>query len=451
MKKWFIGVFLLALTLSHSVPITYQGKLTDFWDLGVNDTAKVLLEIYDEPLGGTLVDADTVYNVIIEKGLFSAIFDLSTPISPLDDSLYYQVSIDIGSGFARLSPRQLITSNFATMWSEQCEEATWAQQAQFANQSNIASHAFYADSAGMVAGTAPDSVTYAIYSDTASFTIYSDSSNYVDTSGHSLFADSSGAVTWEMISNYFRVINDTAFHEVRVSDTLRYFTFTYDTLLSFEKINSGGQTGLQIQEYGHPSTPILFAIYDDNGFTFWAGETLLVISSTEITNGYAILANDDTVLSFTVEDDADGIAFKVDEDTLYYLNYDSLLIELVGTDDIWGALSDTMDNRLDTLMAELSDSLDAFRGELSDSLNSRFIAGVGTITTGNPSVVINEPEVSATSIITITMDCTGGTNPGFTVPLAILNITDGVSFTVGTADGSNAPANISFYYIIFKP
>ena len=65
--------------------------------------------------------------------------------------------------------------------------------------------------------------------------------------------------------------------------------------------------------------------------------------------------------------------------------------------------------------------------------------------------MINEPNVTSTSIIMVTLDCTSGTNAGFNVPVAILNITDGVSFTVGTADGSNVPEDLSFEYIIFKP
>jgi len=496
MKKFYCLAFVFLFSCLIALPISYQGKLTDFSGLGMNDTIDVYIEIYDDAWGGTLIDADTVSGVTVEKGLFSAIFDLGTPLSPLSTPLYFQVGINDGTSWHVLSPRQQITASFAAMWANR---ADWAMAAR---------HADYADSAGITIATVTnaDSAKYAIYADTAYYTAFVDSArvsgiaHFADTSGFtvnadtanytvfadstriaafadsariSAFADSAGAVTWDMISNYFKVINDTAFHQITASDTLTYITFTDDTMLSIEKINSAGQIGVSIREYGHPSSSIMYLLYDSLGLTFWAGDTIVVINYEEIPNGITLLMNNDTLATFTIEDDSDGIALKFDRDTLYYLNYDSLMTSLLGTDDIWGALSDTFDtyadslinviqanldtfanemnDSLDTLQSRLADSIDAFRSELSDTLSARFIGGTGTIPSGSPSIVINEANITAASVIMVTLNCTSGTNPGFNIPLAVLNITDGVSFTVGTADGSNVPANLSFEYIIFKP
>ena len=509
MKKFYSLGFLFLFSVVFALPITYQGKLTDFAGIGMNDTIDVSLAIYDDAWGGTLIDADTISGVIVEKGLFSAIFDLESSVSPLTTQLYYQVGINDGTGWQVLSPRQKVTANFASMWANKADWAADARHADYADSTVVIVSTTYADVAGFaVNANSADYATFADsarvsdtahFADVAGFTVNSDTANYAafaDSTRIAAFADSAGAVTWDMLSNYFMTINDTAFHQIVVSDTFKYLTFVTDTLLSFYKINSGGQTGVYIEQFGHPSLPLFFAIYDsattrgiiyaagdtiaiidpvqtDDGYALLfnndtlvnagynssasiftiisSGDTVLSIDPVRTADGYALLFNGDTILTIDVINDSLGIGVSVDSDTVFYLDYDSLMVDLFGTDDIWGALSDTLDSYSDSLMSEMSDSMDAFRSELSDTLSNRFIGGAGTIPSGSPSVVINEPNVTSTSIIMVTLDCTSGTNAGFNVPVAILNITDGVSFTVGTADGSNVPADLSFEYIIFKP
>ena len=419
--------------------ISYQGKITDISGVGVNATLPMVFYFYDHPTVGTLLETCPAGAVDIQKGLFSVDIDLTLSSDEALGNLWIEIEVDGVS----LSPRQKVNAEMLAFGAVYADTANFAIETDSARVSGIA---HFADTSGFTVNS--DTANYATFADSTRIAAFADSARI------SAFADSAGAVTWDMISNYFMTINDTAFHQIVVSDTFKYLTFVTDTLLSFYKINSDGQTGVYIEQFGHPSLPLFFAIYDSattRGIVYAAGDTIAIIDPVQTDDGYALLFNSDTALTMNVINDSLGIGVSVDSDTVFYLDYDSLMVDLFGTDDIWGALSDTFDNYSDSLMSEMSDSMDAFRSELSDTLSSRFIGGAGTIPSGTPSVVINEPNVTSTSIIMVTLDCTSGTNAGFNVPVAILNITDGVSFTVGTADGSNVPADLSFEYIIFKP
>ncbi|MCD6417283.1 hypothetical protein J7M00_00680, partial [bacterium] len=449
-RKIFVLFLLVIITGAFSVPIAYQGKLTNATGVGINDTVDIAILIYDAPTLGTLIDADTSTSVIVFHGLFSTIFDLNIPAASITGALYAEIQIYDGSVWRVLSPRQKVTSTFTAMWSQKSDWAANAHHADYADSTVVivsttyadsAKYAIYADTAyytafadsARVSDTAhfADEAGFTVNADTANYTTFADSTRiaaFADSARISAFADSAGAVTWDKISNYLMAVNDTAFHKITVSDTFKCLTFITDTLLSFYKINSDGQTGVYIEQFGHPSLPLFFAIYDSattRGIIYAAGDTIAIIDPVQTADGYAILFNSDTALTINVINDSLSIGVLVNSDTVFYLDYDSLMVDLLGTDDIWGALSDTFDNYSDSLMNEFSDSLNSFRSELSDTLSSRFIGGTGTIPSGSPSVVINEPNVTSTSIIMITLDCTGGTNAGFNVPVAILNITDG--------------------------
>ncbi len=138
-------------------------------------------------------------------------------------------------------------------------------------------------------------------------------------------ADSADAVTWQKITEYLKAINDTCFHPIFANDSTAYLVFVDDTMLVFRKRidPSCDATGILVDLWGHPSITIAAAVYDTVGLTFWAlGDTVGVFQLLNNSNGVFILFNGDTVAE---------------------LFYDTLLVNLIGTDDFWGTLIDTLE------------------------------------------------------------------------------------------------------------
>ncbi|MCD6123557.1 hypothetical protein J7J62_00045, partial [bacterium] len=132
-RKFAVVLFgLMLLGFAGAVDITYQGKLTDSLGVGINDTVDIILAVYSDVSGGTCLDADTVTNVPVVKGMFSAIFDLNLDLSS-DTSIYYQVSINRGSGYTTLSPRKKITAEILAMWALNAIRALRADSATYAD------------------------------------------------------------------------------------------------------------------------------------------------------------------------------------------------------------------------------------------------------------------------------------------------------------------------------
>ena len=132
-RKFAVVLFgLMLLGFAGAVDITYQGKLTDSLGVGINDTVDIILAVYSDVSGGTCLDADTVTNVPVVKGMFSAVFDLNLDLSS-DTSIYYQVSINQGSGYTTLSPRKKITAEILAIWALNAIRALRADSATYAD------------------------------------------------------------------------------------------------------------------------------------------------------------------------------------------------------------------------------------------------------------------------------------------------------------------------------
>ena len=141
MRRVCLWVLLLISACAIALPISYQGKLTDLAGIGVNDTMDIALAIYDDPSAGTLVDADTVSAVIVHHGLFSETFDITIPSSYLAGNLYIQIAVDTsmtGATWTALSPRQLVTTAFRAMWTDNSVNAIYADTATYVLASNVA-------------------------------------------------------------------------------------------------------------------------------------------------------------------------------------------------------------------------------------------------------------------------------------------------------------------------
>ncbi len=141
MRGAFIALAGLLAFSAWALPVSYQGKLTDLTGVGVNDTVAMALAIYDAPTGGTLVDADTVGNVVVCRGLFSAVFDLNVPPPFARSPLFIQVSINSGGGWVTLAPRQPVNAEFRAMWADhaiQSDSAFVADTARFMRASDVA-------------------------------------------------------------------------------------------------------------------------------------------------------------------------------------------------------------------------------------------------------------------------------------------------------------------------
>ncbi|MCD6595564.1 right-handed parallel beta-helix repeat-containing protein [bacterium] len=140
-RRICLWVLLVLFSYAIALPIDYQGKLTDPTGVGINDTMDIALAIYDDPSAGTLIDADTVSASIVYHGLFSEIFDITIPVPAISGPLYIQIAIDTsmtGATWTALSPRQLVTTAFRAMWTDNAVNAIYADTATYVLASNVA-------------------------------------------------------------------------------------------------------------------------------------------------------------------------------------------------------------------------------------------------------------------------------------------------------------------------
>jgi len=175
-RKLAVVLFaLLLIGLSWGTEVTYQGKLTDSTGVAVNGDVDIILAIYTNVTGTTLVTVDTS-TVTCTNGLFSGIFDLtisSSVLSSPSTNLYYEVSVDLGGGYTKLTPRKLITAEIKALWALNATYALTAGSALSANSALNADHAAKADSADYA-----DEANYSATAGVAAVALYADSTDW---------------------------------------------------------------------------------------------------------------------------------------------------------------------------------------------------------------------------------------------------------------------------------
>jgi len=207
-------------------------------------------------------------------------------------------------------------------------------------------------------------------------------------------ADSADAVTWEMLTEYVKAMNDTCIHPILANDSTAYLLFVDDTMLIFRKRvdPSCDATGILVDVWGHPTITIAAAVYDTVGLTLWAlGDTVGVFQLLSDSNGVFILFNGDTIAE-------------------YY--YDSLLVSLLGTDDFWRTLIDTLEaysdwNTLNNIPPGFADNIDnvgfqQLRADANPWLpdSATFVAGENVvITQTGDSIEITAPNDNDWAIV----------------------------------------------------
>ena len=137
-KKFLILMCALVFTGAFALPVVYQGKLTDVDDIGLNGDYDIAFGVYDDPTAGTEVDADTLLAVAVDHGLFASVFDIEIHPLYITSDLYIQISINDGGGWDDVLPRQLITTEFRAMWTDNAVNAIYADTAYFAEAESVA-------------------------------------------------------------------------------------------------------------------------------------------------------------------------------------------------------------------------------------------------------------------------------------------------------------------------
>ncbi len=121
-------VLLCSLTLSlAAVPqqITYQGKLTDTWGVGLNGNYELEFEIFNTEAGGTELWSETHLVVAVEKGIFGVVLGQINTLDLLFDEQYWlQISVD----GTILAPRLKLTTEayaFRAIWADSIDGISW--------------------------------------------------------------------------------------------------------------------------------------------------------------------------------------------------------------------------------------------------------------------------------------------------------------------------------------
>ncbi|MFP4459693.1 MAG: hypothetical protein ACLFSQ_08920, partial [Candidatus Zixiibacteriota bacterium] len=153
-------VLLLLAGIMSAHQISYQGKITDSFGIGVNGSYDIMFRIYDSPSSGTLIADYFAEDVSVQRGLFTAIMDVEIEESHLWGGLYLEVEFDGDV----MSPRQKINAEVLALGALQADKANYADEAAFAME--------------------------AIHADTAGFTEIAGEAETAN------FADSAGAVYW---------------------------------------------------------------------------------------------------------------------------------------------------------------------------------------------------------------------------------------------------------------
>ncbi len=130
MKNYFIvfAIVILLTPIFTAFGANYQGKLTDEFGVGVNDTVDVILCIYDSSSGGTMLSSNTITDVPIVKGLFDVQFDPDLTREELAGAMFLDVTV----GGITLSPRIKITASMLTMKAIYADSAAYADSSSFA-------------------------------------------------------------------------------------------------------------------------------------------------------------------------------------------------------------------------------------------------------------------------------------------------------------------------------
>ncbi|MGB9562020.1 MAG: hypothetical protein ACPL6C_04320, partial [bacterium] len=101
-------VVIVVIFLLSSMPRTfnYQGKLTDNFGVGINDTISMIFRLYTSSIGGSPLWVDTVENVPVVRGLFSVNLD------GIPDSLGFTDTyfLEIEANGERFAPRVALSS-----------------------------------------------------------------------------------------------------------------------------------------------------------------------------------------------------------------------------------------------------------------------------------------------------------------------------------------------------
>ena len=175
-RKLAVVLFaLLLIGLSWGTEVTYQGKLTDSTGIAVNGDVDIILAIYTNVAGTTLVTIDTT-TVTCTNGLFTGVFDLtisSSVLSSPSTNLYYEISLDLGGGYNTLTPRKLITAEIKALWALNATYALTAGSALAAITALNADHAAKADSSDYA-----DEANYSATAGVAAVALYADSTDW---------------------------------------------------------------------------------------------------------------------------------------------------------------------------------------------------------------------------------------------------------------------------------
>ncbi|RKZ34032.1 hypothetical protein DRQ33_03055, partial [bacterium] len=275
MKRILLCVFALTFTTMFALPVNYQGKLTTTGGVGINDTFHIAMSIWDAPSAGTMVDTDTLNDVIVYHGLFAEIFDITIPPAYISGPLYIQISIDTtrAGDWATVTPRQLITTEFRAMWTDNSVNAIYADTAYF-----VLAESVYYDNT--VSGLTSTDVQGAIDELAAS----------VDVSLQDAYDNGETIYT---TANTPVVINDT---------------ISTDNENTLEIRGNDDQPSLYVYNAG--SGP---AIYSSGSLRMSGAAGVRIFSTGDLNFQLDEGGGPGTTNSFAIRDDADAIFFEVNE------------------------------------------------------------------------------------------------------------------------------------------
>ncbi|MFP4459944.1 MAG: hypothetical protein ACLFSQ_10200, partial [Candidatus Zixiibacteriota bacterium] len=207
MKRLVILGLLLCIALMVAEPhrVSYQGKITNAYNVGVSGTYDITFRIYDDGIYGTRLDMTTVSDVPVDKGLFTVYFMVDLTPEQLSSDLWLDIEFD----GERMIPRQLITSEIKAVYSENAGYAISADSSriagtayftEYADSSRISASSYFAEEAdsariayeAYIADQADTSRVAGI----SHWAEYADSSRIAATANYS---DTAGAVNWDDI------------------------------------------------------------------------------------------------------------------------------------------------------------------------------------------------------------------------------------------------------------
>lgn len=355
MITWKVVFAILILAaVSFAVPLfmNYQAKLTDTLGVPLNGSYDITFRIYDVAGGpGSALWSETHYGVEVVDGFFSVrLGEAGGPLNLPFDTQYW---IEIAIGTDVLSPREPLSTN---------------------------AYAFTAGNAELVNGEDINDV----FRITDSLYLYLNSRDITEDTLH----------IW---ASYLSDMHDYVVARGWDLDTIAYFGSVFDSLRT---LDMDSLINWYSDSLSDAFVDMLQFTYIDDGFAvLFDGDTIakgwFVQDSTEfymtfdgdttvwklveISGGYAYMIDDDTIATVTLQsvedtlslefndnewmsliflDDPDGFGIlgKIGsaEDTLMYLNYDSVMFDMLGFTDVdsvleWYFDSLTAEYPLDTL------------------------------------------------------------------------------------------------------